>query len=235
MTLLVVVLAGLAAAAGGGPAQARVGSLAGRARGVVPRPRAHTVPGGRRLRTWFLARAGRRRADSGLADGLAAAARSLRAGAGLHPALLVVGGLGRAGESLAELARQAGRGRPLAEVASSWADGAATPSQRAAGAAVALAASGAAAPVRALETVASSLRDRAHVAAEVRAQAAAARLSAGVVAALPVAFVALLAVTDPSALAFLAATTVGRLCLAIGVLLEVAGVAWMAAIVGSVR
>jgi tight adherence protein B len=90
---------------------------------------------------------------------------------------------------------------------------------------VALEAGGAAAD--ALDGLAAALRDRAAVAAEAHALAAQARLSAVVIGAAPVAYLAWSALADPRSLSALVATSLGRMCLAAGAACEVAGALWM--------
>lgn len=79
----------------------------------------------------------------------------------------------------------------------------------------------------ALDGLATSLRDRLGVAAEARALSAQARLSAIVVGGTPLLYIAWSAVADRGALDALTATTAGRLCLLVGLALEVLGAWWM--------
>jgi tight adherence protein B len=69
------------------------------------------------------------------------------------------------------------------------------------------------------------------VAAEVRAQSAQARLSAAVLAGLPLAVALFAAATDDRVLAFWLGSSVGRLCLAVGLGLQALGVGWIAHLV----
>jgi tight adherence protein B len=101
----------------------------------------------------------------------------------------------------------------------------------AAACAVALEAGGAVAD--ALEGLGSALRDRAAVAAEAHALAAQARLSAVVIGAAPIAYLAWSSLVDPRSLSALIGTPLGRVCLVAGSACEVAGALWMRRILRS--
>src|SRR4029077_16194433 len=79
----------------------------------------------------------------------------------------------------------------------------------------------------ALEGLASSLRDRGAVAAEARAVSAQARFSAIVVGGAPLLYLAWSAVSDANALHAPTGAPVGRVCIAVGVGLELVGILWM--------
>ena len=85
----------------------------------------------------------------------------------------------------------------------------------------------------ALDGLATSLRDRLGVAAEARALSSQARMSAIVVGGAPVAYIVWSAVVDPHALQVLTGTLFGRVCLGLGLGLEVLGGWWMRSIVRS--
>jgi len=242
-----VLLAALVVAAAVVARQARLAGGRSRARGL--RPVAHVERG----RAWAHApsrwpavvRATARRAPDALArrrndrlvargmpDALDELARALRSGATLGQALQEVGGAGGpARTSLAELGRRGEHGAGLAGAASTWAAASPTAEVRAAAAAISLGASGVASPAIGVEAVAGSLRARHAMAAEVRAHSAQARLSAAVLAVLPVAFTGWVALTQPAAVQFLLGTPAGLTCLALGLALEAAGVLWIVAIV----
>jgi tight adherence protein B len=179
---------------------------------------------------------GRRRRDerrlaSGMPDALDEVARSLRSGATLLRALQEVEGAGGpAGSALARVGARAEQGVGVAEAAAQWAETSPLSEVRAAATALTLAASGAAAPVRGVEAVAAAQRARHAASAEIRTQSAQARLSAAVLAGLPIAFTAWVAITRPDALAFLVGTPAGLTCLGLGLVLEATGVLWIAAI-----
>lgn len=79
----------------------------------------------------------------------------------------------------------------------------------------------------ALEGLAASLADREAITAETRAQSAQARVSALVVGAAPLGYLALSAVIDGDAVAALVATLPGRVCLGLGLLLDGLALVWM--------
>lgn len=79
----------------------------------------------------------------------------------------------------------------------------------------------------ALEGLATSLRERLGVVAEMRALSAQGRASALVVGLGPVAYLGFSALTDPRALRSLVEHPLGRACAAAGILLELAGAWWM--------
>jgi len=79
----------------------------------------------------------------------------------------------------------------------------------------------------ALEGVASSLRDRLGVVAEARALSAQARMSATVVGGAPLLYIGWSAIADGRALHALLGTSTGRVCVALGLGLEVLGIWWM--------
>ena len=84
-----------------------------------------------------------------------------------------------------------------------------------------------------LDGLAASLRARLAALAEARALGAQARLSAIVVGTAPMGFVAFSALTDPGALRSLVGTGIGRMCLVVGVGLELIAVVWMQRILRS--
>jgi tight adherence protein B len=85
----------------------------------------------------------------------------------------------------------------------------------------------------ALDSLASSLRERLAVHAEVRALSSQARYSAVVVGAGPLAYLGFSALVDRRALGALLDTGAGRLCAVAGVAAEVMGAWWMHRILGS--
>jgi tight adherence protein B len=99
--------------------------------------------------------------------------------------------------------------------------------------ALAMCASVGGASADALDGLASSLRDRLAVASEARALSAQARMSAIVVGGAPIAYIGWSAIIDPHSLQVLLGTTLGRMCLAAGIALEMLGACWMRAIVRS--
>jgi tight adherence protein B len=85
----------------------------------------------------------------------------------------------------------------------------------------------------ALDGLAASLRDRLGAAAEARSLSAQARLSALVVGASPLVYLVFSALVDPGSVALLVRTGAARLCLGLGLLLEVGAVLWMRRILAS--
>ena len=83
----------------------------------------------------------------------------------------------------------------------------------------------------ALDGLASSLRDRLSVLAEARALSAQARYSAWVIGLAPVGYLVSTAAVDPRSVQLLVGTGAGRVCLLVGLGLELLGATWMRAIV----
>jgi tight adherence protein B len=192
--------------------------------------------------TRLRAPASRRRAAprppaSGLAAALDDVGRGLRAGCSLVQAVETAAGRadGVAAQRLDGLVVATARGVPLEQAAMAWGADAPTADERLAAVALSLAAAGGTEPGRAVDGVAATLRERAALAAEVRAQSAQARLSALVIAVLPLAFAAWCLVADPRSAAFLVTTPAGWACAAVGLALEALGVWWMARILREVR
>ena len=175
-----------------------------------------------------------RRVGRDLPDLLDEVARSMRAGLSVRSALVAArAGLG--GPLAADVDGLLGSSTGLRTALGVWAEERrGVPGVRLV--AVALATveqTGAAA--RAVDSVADTLRADREVAAEVRALASQAQASAAVIAVLPVGFAAVASIADPATLRFLVDSSIGRLCLAIGVALDLAAFVWMRRIVRSVR
>jgi len=135
--------------------------------------------------------------------------------------------------ALSSIIRRVELGAGFSDALAAWADRLGRPDVRAAAGAFGLAAAVGGRAADALDGLAASLRARLAALAEARAQAAQARLSAIVVGAAPVVFLAFSAVTDPTAVRTLVATSFGRVCLAIGLAMELLAVAWIRRIVRS--
>ena len=82
-----------------------------------------------------------------------------------------------------------------------------------------------------LEGLAASLRTDESAAGEARALSAQARVSAAVVGLAPLAYLAFSAMADPASARVLVATTAGRICLGVGLVLEGLAALWMRALV----
>jgi tight adherence protein B len=179
---------------------------------------------------WRARAAARAHRATQLPHALDALAASLRSGASLPAALGEAGDALDAplGPELAGLARAAARGRPVAEVLDEWSIRHGDPATRLAATAMLLATMVGSAPARAVDGVASTVRERLDLAAERRALGAQARASALVLSAAPVVFTVVLVAGDPSAGHFLLGTPGGWACLAVGLSLDAAGAWWMA-------
>ncbi len=107
------------------------------------------------------------------------------------------------------------------------------PGVRAAAGALAVAASLGGRSAEAIDGLATSLRHRVDALAEAHALSAQARLSAIVVGAAPIAYLCFSGLVDPDAVGALVATGVGRVCLVVGLALEVFAALWIRRIVRS--
>jgi tight adherence protein B len=124
-------------------------------------------------------------------------------------------------------------GAPIAQALEAWVGERPADGVDVAAGALAMCASVGGRSADALDGLASSLRDRLAVAAEARALSAQARMSAVVVGGTPLLYLAWSAVADRRALHTLTATAPGRLCLAVGLALEVLGAWWMRRIIAN--
>lgn len=169
--------------------------------------------------------------EAALPPVLEATARGLRAGASL-PVALASAAAGAAPAVAPDLAPvvSGSAGDGLVAALDRWADGRPLPGVRLAAAALALAAEVGGGGARALDGVALTLRQRQASAGEVRALATQARLSAVVLTVAPLLFAGLAAAADPRTASVLLRSPLGQGCLAVGLLLDAAGAAWMARI-----
>ena len=174
-------------------------------------------------------RSARRRADALIPGFLDELARRLRAGRSLRSAVEEAGAVTAAplGPGLVAAARRSALGVPLGESLDAFATAQASPSLRLVVAALDLATHTGASQAQAVEGVATTLRDRLALGAEVRALASQARASAAVLVVAPVAFAIVIALADPSTAHFLFATPTGLVCLAAGLGLDALGAWWM--------
>jgi tight adherence protein B len=214
-----LVLGPLAAAVSGGPGLAGVAFL-----GVVAGPaiavRTRRDRAGARL-------------EQALPVALEAVARSLRSGASLRQAVEEAGastgrGAGRvlAGE-LSRAAAEAAQGASLVTALEGVAARRPLPGVRLGVAALCLGAETGGAQARAVDGVASTVRERLAVAAELRALSSQARISALVIGLAPIGFGAFAAATDPRTSEFMFHTPAGLALLAIGLVLDGLGWLWM--------
>ena len=174
-------------------------------------------------------RSARRRADALLPGFLDELARRLRAGRSLRAAIEEAGAATPEplGPAMVDTARRAALGVPLGESLDVLVAEQASPSLHLVVAALDLATPTGASQVQAVEGVATTLRDRLALAAEVRALASQARASAAVLVVAPVGFTAVIAFADPSTAHFLFATPTGLACLLVGLGLDGIGAWWM--------
>lgn len=166
---------------------------------------------------------------------LEAIARGLRTGLQLGPATVEAASstpppLGR---EVAPLVAELQRGLRSADVFERWASSRPGSSTGLAAAAVAFAAAAGGARARAIDGVAATLRDRAALELEVRSLTSQARMSAMMIAALPVGFMLLSAGVGDAGAEFLFTTPFGLAILAIGLSLDVIGALWMRRIVNA--
>ena len=177
----------------------------------------------------------RRRLAAGLPGVLDDAARALRAGASLRQAIADAGAsaAGPAAALMASLASRVEMGVPLVVALDQLARDEPSGEVRLVAAALHVAAEAGGRAATAVEAVAATLRERHAAAQEVAAHSVQARLSAVVIALLPVAFTVWCVATDDRAAAFLLASRAGWLCLVSGLGLLGTGAWWMARIVGS--
>jgi tight adherence protein B len=172
----------------------------------------------------------RRRRDAQLPDAMDRVASALRAGDAVGPALQ---GVARdvpepLGGELQQVAGAVARGASVADALGGWTrSDDTTPDVQLVVAALTLGAGAGGELARAVDGIASTLRERQELRGEVRALATQARASAAVLAAAPVAFALLVASVEPASAAFLVTEPAGVACLVLGAGLEVAGGVWM--------
>ena len=210
-----VCLLALAGAVVGGPALLVLAGAAG-AGGVA------VLLLGRRGRSAMLL-------EQALPGALEAVARSLRSGASLRAATAEAAAAtdGRLGSELTRVDADTRRGVPLVAALDALAARLPSPGVRLAVAALALGVETGGAQARAVDGVATTLRDRFAASAEARALAAQTRASVWVIAVSPAAFCAFAVITDPRTTRFFFRSGPGLTFLALGLLLDGAGALWM--------
>ncbi len=124
-------------------------------------------------------------------------------------------------------------GLPLADALAGWPADHDAPGVRAAAGALAVATTMGGRAADAIDGLASSLRHRIDAVAEAHSLSAQARLSAVVVGAAPLGYLAFSAMVDPGAVTALVATGVGRVCLVVGLGLEALAGLWIRRILRS--
>lgn len=175
-----------------------------------------------------LARRAAARREAAVPQVLDAIARALRSGASL---LQAVGEAaqeeGPLQEELRRVVAEAERGAGVAAALNGWADRQPSGSIRLAAAALSLGAETGGANARAVDGVASTVRQRLAVIGEAKALAAQPRVSAQVIGLAPIAFGAFSAATDPELARLLFTTPLGWALLGTGLALDLAGMKWM--------
>lgn len=185
----------------------------------------------------LVARRSADRRDAQLPQALERLASSMRGGSSLGQAFATVARSTPEplGNELRSTAAEVAHGASLATALDRWSTRPTSGSEVwLASAALGLAADAGGEVARSVDRVAATLRERRELRAEVRALATQARASAGVLAAAPLAFTALVSSIEPAAITFLLTSPVGLVCLVGGLALEALGAAWMAHILRSV-
>jgi tight adherence protein B len=155
-------------------------------------------------------------------------ASELRAGGTIATAVTAIAhGDGALASDFARVEARVLLGAPLTDALDAWARERSANGVDVAAGALAMCATVGGRAADALEGLASSLRDRAAVAAEAQALSAQARLSAIVVGGAPLLYLGWSALTDENAFHALTGTPAGRVCVVVGLVLEVVGAWWM--------
>jgi tight adherence protein B len=170
-------------------------------------------------------------------DSLEAIARATRAGSSVVQALgaLDAPAASAADRVFAGVAARVERGESLPAALDRVLEHHPVPAVRLAVAALLVGHETGAAPGRAVEGVAATLRDRAALEREARANASHARASVAVLVLAPIGFGVFAVATDPRVGEFLFRSWVGSTCLALGLALNGLGALWMRQIMASAR
>ena len=158
-------------------------------------------------------------------------AAALRGGATVSDALGSVTMAGALGQDLGRVSSRVALGVGLGEALAVWPLEHSRPEVRAAAGALAVAATLGGRSADALSGLAQSLRERNGARAEAHALSAQGRFSALVVGGAPLGYLAFSAITDPGSVGLLTDTSIGRICLVVGLTLEGLGALWMRRIV----
>ncbi len=168
------------------------------------------------------------RVVASLPEMLELTARSLRGGADLHTALRdVSGGSNEAGRTLGSVLERIDAGERLGEAMDRWVVALGHQDAAIVRAVIRLGDTTGGSMANALNGAAATLRERSALRAEIRALTSQSRASAMVVALSPLAFLVVVAATDPRSSHVLFSTTLGRLCLIGGLVLDGVGLFWM--------
>jgi tight adherence protein B len=187
------------------------------------------IVGGRVVRRRRRVRAESARRDEQLADAIGAVVSALRAGMSLPQAIGYAANESPSPlrEELAELVDQVDVGVPLGDAIAAWADHVATDDVRLVAATMDLHRRVGGDLPAVLEQVGSSVRERVAVAREVRALTAQARLSGGILGALPVGFFAFLWLTSRAEMQAALATPAGLAVVVFGLVLDGLAFVWI--------
>lgn len=178
------------------------------------------------IRSLLEARA-RRREIAALPSIMHGLARELRAGRSLRQSLPLVARAAPDHAGIDQLIARLDAGVGVVEAVQRWSD---RLDHRDAGVLQAVLATGAttgAAMAASLDRAADGLLDRIELRREIRALTAQARMSALVLSVSPVIFLAMMVAIDPGILTPLFTTSVGRVCVVVGVTLDALGWWWM--------
>jgi tight adherence protein B len=155
-------------------------------------------------------------------------AADLRAGGTVSGAIdRTADGAGRLVSDLAAIRSRTRLGLDLVDALNRWAVERPHPGFAEVAGALAVAATTGGRAASALTGLAVSLRDRLACAADARALSAQARASAVVVGVAPIGYLVFAAVADPGSIAALVGTSIGRVCLVIGLTLDAVAALWM--------
>jgi tight adherence protein B len=175
-----------------------------------------------------------RRAAAALPALLEVVASELRGGGTIVGAVArVAGGDGPLAADFRRVDRRLALGSSLDDALAAWPEDRPLPSVRAAAGAFAVAATLGGRAADAIDGLAASLRSRIDAVAEARALSAQARLSAVVVGCAPLGYLVFAGVVDHSAVSTLTGTSTGRVCLVVGLALEVVAATWIRGILRS--
>ncbi len=186
------------------------------------------------ISVWLRSGRADRVAQSALPGLLDSVVAQLRAGGSVIEA--VEKSANREGPLRPDCARMAARlalGATLEQVLDRWTAERPIAGVRAAAGALAMVTTMGGSAATALDGLVESLRSDEAARHEAKALSAQARVSAVVVGAAPLAYLVFATATDPASSQVLVSTTAGRICLAVGLTLEVAAGLWMRALVGT--
>jgi tight adherence protein B len=171
------------------------------------------------------------RMEAALPDALESVAAAMRAGQGLARALRAADVTPPADAAVRAVVARLDVGAPVEEALEAFAEAAGVPAAALVATALRIGYRAGGDLPRVLEALAVSLRERDEVAREMRAATAQARLSAWVVAGMPVAFLFLMGATSREQTQLLLRTPIGWALLGVGLSLEAAGLLWMRRVV----